>query len=32
MAIADGEIRDSSSSVVEAVESAVLRRWRDENV
>ena len=32
MAINDGEIRDSSSSVVEAVESAVLGRRRDGNV
>lgn len=32
MAINDGEIGDSSSSVVEAVESAVLGRWRDGNI
>lgn len=30
--MADDEIGDSSSSVVEAVESAVLGRWRDGNV
>ena len=32
MAIADAEIGNSSSSVVEAVESAVPGRWRDGNV
>lgn len=32
MASDDGEFGDSSSSVVEAVESAVLGRWRDKNV
>lgn len=32
MAISGDEIGNSSSSVVDAVESAVLGRWRDGNV